>query len=120
MQLSTNAWHQITVSVTTGDMEIYLDGSLVDSAAMNPATRRIFPPGTGLLAVGNNSYWPWESMDDFQLFDSVLTAPQVNALYLGAATDSVALPTTTAVQIASGSKLDLNRHQPNCLRVVRL
>ena len=47
-------------------------------------------------------------MGDFQLYGSVLTADQINALYLAGATTLGPLPTTSPVQVASGATLDLD------------
>ena len=46
-------------------------------------------------------------MDDFQLYNSALTAAQINSIYQSGATAYGALPTANAVQIANGATLDL-------------
>ncbi len=105
--LPLNTWHMVTYAVDSTGYSIYVDGVLGASGTLSGPPE--FGDGTGALNVGGHNYYPsrYLSVDDFQLYDSVLTAAQINSLYLTGASAYGALPTTSPVQIASGATLDL-------------
>ncbi len=107
--LSLNNWHMVTYTVSNTGYSIYVDGQPGTSVAWG-ASPEFSPSGCDLQIGGRSGYinsnvW----VDDLQLYGSVLTAAQIQQLYN---TDLVqmngGLPTTTPVQLASGTKLDLN------------
>ena len=121
--ITANSWHMVTFSVSSTGWHFYIDGGLNGSTSGTLGDNPVFSPGGNDLYVGgrpstNNWYNSTiASIDDFQLYGSVLTAAQINALYLAGATVYGALPTTTPVQIASGAALDLGgatKRSPRC------
>ena len=117
LSLGTNAWHMVTVTVSpsgasNGAWQIYVDGSL-DASGTFSGTPQMVQNGTtnGMYIGGRPGYAGMSgvSFDDFYLFNTVLSANQVQKLYQNQVLyfGSV-LPTTTPVQLASGGTLDLN------------
>ncbi len=117
LSLGTNAWHMVTVTVSpsgasNGAWQIYVDGSL-DASGTFSGTPQMVQNGTtnGMYIGGRPGYAGMSgvSFDDFYLFNTVLSANQVQRLYQNQVLyfGSV-LPTTTPVQLASGGTLDLN------------
>ncbi len=117
--LSLNTWHLVTYEVTTGTYSIFVDGTEVvtnASYATNPGagngsttTAPVFMSSTNTLGIGQETggeFFSSGAIDDVQIFGSVLTSAQVAAMYSGSSLN--VLPVATAVQIASGSTLDLN------------
>ncbi len=106
--LPLNTWHMVTFAVSSAGWYFYIDGGLSGSASGTMAGTPEFSPGNnGLFIGGRPGHGGTGSLDDFQLYGSVLTAAQINAIYLSGATAYGALPTTSPVQVASGATLDL-------------
>ncbi len=120
--LSTSAWHMITVTVSSAGWAIYVDGAPGASGSTGGIPQMVANGYTGGLWIGNRpgySGMTGVSFDDFQLYGSVLTAAQINSIYLNGAVAYGTLPTASPVQIAGGADPRPGRHQPNGRRVVR-
>ena len=106
-----SSWHMVTETVTTGQYQVYLDGALLGSSAINSGYTPYFSPdSTACLSVGGNSgYDRMGSLADFRLYSTVLSTNQIQEVYLNQVLNfGNALPTNTPVQLASGATLDLN------------
>ena len=107
--LSLNTWHMVTYTVSGTGYNVYIDGVLGPSGSgtwnatmLSPSNCNLYVGGRPYEGAMNNG-----SMDDFQLFTGVLSASEINSIYLTGATAHAVLPTTTPVQIASGATFDL-------------
>ena len=100
----------VTQTVTTNQYQLFVNGQLVGSIPFSGTpfaldeSRRGSPsaamPGPATTSSG--------SMDDFTLYNSVLTPAQIQSLYAANVPDGYgALPTGTPVQIAARGALDL-------------
>jgi hypothetical protein len=79
--LTTNAWHNIVVTVTGGVVTLYYDGSnenMGSESGMLGATNYALLGARYTTAYGK--YYTG-MLDDFAIFDEVLTAGQVAAIY---------------------------------------
>ena len=109
--INENTWYMVTETVTTGQYQLYVNGSLIQTAALNSAYTPVFSPDpTAVLSVGgNDGYGHLGGEANFRLYNTVLSAAQVQQLYqnqsLGFGTG---LPVNTPVQLAGGAAFDLN------------
>ena len=54
--LSPNSWHMITSTVTTGQYNLYVDGTLVSSVAMNSRQSPLFMNPEATLSIGGGPF----------------------------------------------------------------
>ncbi len=112
--ITANSWHMVTFAVSSAGWYFYIDGGLNGSASGTLGGNPVFSPGGNDMYVGgrpstNNWYNSTvASIDDFQLYGSVLTAAQVQQLYYNGAIQNGLLPSNTPVQLANGTMLDLD------------
>ena len=109
-------WHLVTETITTGAYQCYVDGTLVQTLALNPAQTPVFCyDASQYLSVGiNGSYGSLNGEADFQLFGSVLTAGQIQQLYSSEAVQILGgLPSTTPVTVAARAQLRPQRTEPD-------
>ena len=104
--LTPGTWNMVTTTVSNTGYSIYVNGVAKGSVSYN---------GTPALMTGTNDYLSMGygatnvTMDEFQLYSSVLSAAQIQKVYQNQALAfGSALPATTPVQLASGATFDLN------------
>ena len=85
VSINNGVWHHVaaTRDSTTGQMRVYVDGVLSNSAATGPTGAKTAP---SLLRIGGklsggSSYFLNGQIDDARLYDYVLSASEVAALY---------------------------------------
>jgi len=106
--LSLNTWNMVTYTVNSSGYSIYLNGNTTPIGSGTWSGTPAFMVSGQSLYIGNDYSTPEYmngSIDDVSIFGSVLTAAQVNALYLAQAGS---LPAATQLTMASGATLDLN------------
>ena len=106
--LSADTWHLVTETVTTGQLNLYVDGNYAGQTLFNGTPQFDFAGST--LQLGFNVWTGWSvpySTDDFQLFGSVLTQAQIQAMFANGSANGN-LPATTTLVIGSAGVLDLN------------
>ena len=104
--IAPNTWTLITQTVTTGLYQLYVNGQLVGTQTLDSSYTPFFAESSAYLALGVNDFQG--SMDEFKLYNSVLSATQIQSLYYANVPDGYgALPATSNVQLASGATLDL-------------
>jgi hypothetical protein len=105
--LATNAWHNIVVTVTNGVVALYYDGSnenMGSESGMLGATNYAL---LGARYSGSYGKYYTGMLDDFAIFDEVLTAEQVAAIYNS--TTAIPEPATIAMLMAGWGMLSLRR-----------
>ena len=104
--LTPGTWNMVTTTVTNTGYSIYVNGASVGSVGYI-GTPTLMTGTSDFLSMGygaNNVM-----MDEFQLYNSVLSAAQIQKVYQNQVVyfGSV-LPANTPVQLASGATFDLN------------
>ena len=92
--VNPNAWTMLTETVTQGQYQLYLNGTLITSVALPSGTPELMMGDVLALGAGDwgGDTAPKGSMAEFQLYDTVLTAAQIKALYLSTVPPSAACP----------------------------
>ena len=104
--LSADTWHLLTTTVGSGTFDVYLDGTLKASATYT-GTAQFMSVGDGLRIGARSTTGAYQftgSVDDFNLYSSVLTADQIQRLYANGVSG---LPIGTPLQVASGGVFDM-------------
>jgi autotransporter-associated beta strand protein len=109
VSISPNTWTMITQTVTTDQYQLYINGTLVGTQSFAGTPQLMFSQAQGFVlggaGTGNNFE---DSMDDFYLFNSVLSATEIQRLYQNEVLHwGSALPANSPVQLAGGAVLDL-------------
>ncbi len=110
--VTDNNWHLVTYVNNAGNYAIYVDGtaqSLSDgnnSFSNNDSGNSIRIGATTDSTTSDGTVNFNGLLDNVQIYNQALTAPQVSSLFLGTAAGS--LPTTSNVTIATGATLDVN------------
>jgi autotransporter-associated beta strand protein len=110
--VTDNNWHLLTYVNNAGNYAIYVDGTAEALADGNNAfgnadvgsTIRIGATTDTVASDGTVNFNGL--LDNVQIYNQSLTAPQISALYLGTTTG--ALPATSNVTISTGATLDVN------------
>ena len=107
---ASGSWHMITETVTAGQYEVYVDGTLLGGAAFDASYTPAFSPDpTAYLTVAGDGYARMAGLAGFQLYSTVLSASQVQQLYQNQTLGfGSGLPANMPVQLASGATFDLN------------
>ncbi len=110
--VSPGAWYNVTETVGNGAMNVYVNGSLAGSSTLSGTPILVASP-TADLTIGYDDWNSWQgnglSVDDFQLYNTALSAAQAQAIYFGQAPAvSGGLPINTPVVLAAGATWDLN------------
>jgi len=82
--LALNTWYHVGVSYdhATGEMVLYRDGDIVDSAIVPPADRNVTDPTITIGAFHGQVQFAWRgTIDDARIYPFVLTPEQVDALH---------------------------------------
>ena len=77
--LNTGTWYHVAISITTSSRVLYLNGVGASGTSAVTGTQTSFILGGDLPSQGNFSAWC--SYDDLRVYNSVLTAAQVQAIY---------------------------------------
>ena len=104
--LSADAWHLLTTTVGSGTFDVYLDGTLKASATYT-GTAQLMSIGDGLRICARFSTGAYQftgSVDDFNMYSSVLTGDQIQRLYVNGVSG---LPIGTPLQVTSGGVFDM-------------
>ena len=106
--LTPSAWHMVTTTVSSGAEQIYVDGALqVTNALAGGYSPCLMTSGSDFLSIGAGV--TSLTMDEFQLYNTVLSAAQIQKVYQNQALGfGSALPSSTPVTLAGGATLDLN------------
>ena len=83
--IAPNTWTLITQTVTSGQYQLYVNGQLVGTQAMDPTYTPFFAEDSAYLGLGVNDFQG--SMDEFKLYNTVLTAARIQSLYYANAPD---------------------------------
>ena len=115
--LQPNTWYMVTETVTAGHVDLYVNGSLVDAQATNASLTPLFCEPTQDLDLGYGpAGWGAVTEQSFQLYDSVLSASQVQALYHWAGTSFMGtVPAGSPVEIGTGGTFDLAGYSQSIL-----
>lgn len=80
--LDNDRWYfvAVTFDYATGEMVLYKDGNVVDTQTVDPALWSVVDPS---VLIGSMQYtWEWEGLiDETRIYDHVLSAEQIDALY---------------------------------------
>ena len=82
VSLNLDQWYHVAVSFdySSGEMILYKDGSEIDRQTVHDTLRSITDPSVQVGSMATN--WEWEgSLDEARIYDHVLTAEQIAALY---------------------------------------
>jgi hypothetical protein len=83
--LAPDQWHHILINVTgVNNMELYINGTKDNAAVYNGSATSIvyqFANPTSLIGTGFNSQFFNGWLDDFRLYDRVLTTTEIASLY---------------------------------------
>ena len=110
--ISPDTWTMVTTTVSATGINLYIDG--VQVGATQGLTQS---GGTPMFTqAGNNISIGYTkslggcsaSLDEFDLFSSVLSGGQITQLYTNQLSTAGSLPLTTPLQIAAGAAFDLN------------
>ena len=104
--MTPNVWHLVTTTVQSTGFSIYVDGNLAGTVAYS-GTPALMTNTTDYLTIGDNSSL---ALDDFNLYNAVLTPSQIQTIYW-AGLQAGLLPATTPVQLAHGAVLQLIANQ---------
>ena len=114
--LTPNSWHMITSVVSSAGYSFYIDGVLATAGATGGTPQMVNTGQSSSLTVGGRGTGYGgttnASIDNFNLCSGVLTAAQIQSLYLGDALANGGLPRNTPVQLASGATFDLTSYSP--------
>jgi hypothetical protein len=80
--LEANTWYfvAVTYDYATGEMILYKNGQMVDSAVIDPAYRDVIDAGVLIGAMQRN--WCWQGLiDDARIYPQALSAEQISAMY---------------------------------------
>jgi autotransporter-associated beta strand protein len=110
--VTDNNWHLLTYVNNAGNYAIYVDGTAEALSDGNNgfgnadvgSTIRIGATTDSVASDGTVNFNGL--LDNVQIYNQSLTAPQISALFLGTTTG--ALPAATNVTISSGATLDVN------------
>ena len=105
--ITPNTWHMLTFTVQAGAYDIYLDGVLKNAITLSAGTPQLMNAGVHYTIgadASSGSYGVQGSLDDFNLYSSVLTGDQISRLYL---IEKSGLPSGTPMQVASGGVFDM-------------
>lgn len=82
--ISANTWYFVSVTYDygTGEMILYKNGSEVDRATVSTTYRDITETGVLIGAIQQTFTW-YGMIDEARIYDRVLSATQINALYSG-------------------------------------
>jgi autotransporter-associated beta strand protein len=104
--LTPGTWNLVTTTVSTTGFSIYVNTSLACSGAYS-GTPALMTSTSDFLSIGSGAVSL--AMDEFQLYNTVLSAAQIQKVYQNQALGfGSALPSGTPVQLASGAVFDLN------------
>jgi len=82
VSLDLNQWYHVAVSFdySSGEMILYKDGNEIDRQTVHDTLRSITDASVQIGSMATN--WEWEgSIDEARIYDHVLTAQQIAALY---------------------------------------
>ena len=102
--INQNAWSMLTETVTQGEYQIYLNGVLVVSEAMDPGQTPELMPAGNVFGLGVGDFGG--GLCNFNLYNTVLTAGEIQALYAGTLA-SGNLPAGSPLTVASGAAFDM-------------
>ena len=75
-------WHHYAITYTNTSAVLYVDAVAVDTIAMGqPVSSRLIPTAIGANSVGSENFDGL--IDEVQIFDRALSAPEVQAIYAG-------------------------------------
>jgi hypothetical protein len=77
--LNTGTWYHVVISITTSSRVLYLNGVGTSGTSAVTGTQTSFILGGDLPSQGNFSAWC--SYDDLRVYNTALTAAQVQAIY---------------------------------------
>ena len=126
LSMTPGTWYMITFSASMGSYQFYVNGEPVATSpnyqyggASNAAPQMVQNGQTsnltiGAYASGYEDQISNASFADFQLYGSVLTPAQINAIYLAdMITTGGGLPANTPVVLAAGATLGPERNEPD-------
>ena len=101
--LNTGTWYHVAISITTSSRVLYLNGVGTSGTSAVTGTQTSFILGGDLPSRGNFSAWC--SYDDLRVFNTALTAAQVQAIYgtSGMPSRQVLSGTSLFSQLSSGA-----------------
>ena len=110
--ISPDTWTMVTTTVTAAGINLYIDGVQVGATqglTQSGGTPMFTQAGNDISIGYTKSLGGCSaSLDEFDLFSSVLSGGQITQLYTNQLSTAGSLPSTTPLQIAAGTAFDLN------------
>ena len=110
--ISPDTWTMVTTTVTAAGINLYIDGVQVGATqglTQSGGTPMFTQAGNDISIGYTKSLGGCSaSLDEFDLFSSVLSGGQITQLYTNQLSTAGSLPSTTPLQIAAGAAFDLN------------
>ena len=105
---SNNAWHHIVATQTGTTAKLYVDGVLVKTGAVTAIGNSTYSYNTIEIGRYNNAYYFTGSLDEVMVYNRVLSASEINQLYVLSSGSASALHSTPPSASGAGPVLEVH------------